>query len=185
MKDAIVDENITVDNARAVHEDSAFGGDGNVEERALERRHAGVAKECAVHDCAGNDVVLQDIDKLASGKAWDGARDSLESGVVRREDGDVGTSIKSANEVSLSGCARESSEPCFEQSVRRAERDGEDRVDDMDDAVIELDVSCRNRTDGFQTRSHDGVAFCIEADRGDLATADVGAQVALGEEWDL
>lgn len=69
-----------------------------------------------------------------------GGGEALEGVVVGAEDGDVGGGFEGGDEVGLRGGAGEGGEVACDQSFGDAERDEEEFVDDVDYAVVKLEV---------------------------------------------
>ena len=141
VEDAVRDQDVGVDDAGVVDEYRAFLVDGDRQLFVRESRELGVVAEGgAVADSALHDVVLQNLGQLLVGDVGAGSGELLEGIVVRAEDCHVRKLFEGRDEVCRGGCACKSSEVAGNQGSGDAERDQEEFVDDVDDAVVELDV---------------------------------------------
>lgn len=142
MQDAVLDEDVGVDDAGGVDEHGAVGGDGDFELFAVgEGREFGVvAQRGAVADCALDDVVLKDLGELGGADVARATGDSLEGVVVGAENCYIRKVFERSDEAGLRCCAGEGGEVAGDQRGGDAEGDGQESVDDVDYAVVEFEV---------------------------------------------
>lgn len=127
MQDAVLDKDISIDDAGGVGEDGAVGGNSDRELFAVHSRQGGVVGQGrAIADRALHDVVLQDRSELVVGDSSVGTASSeaLEGVVVRAEDCYVGKAFESRDEVGLNSSASKSGEVAKDKGFGQAERDG-------------------------------------------------------------
>ena len=141
VEDAVRDQDVGVDDAGVVDEHGALLVDGDGQLFARESREAGVVAEGgAVAYGALHNVILQDLGQLLVGDVGSGCGELLEGVVVWAEDRHVRELFEGCNEVCCGCGAGECGEVAGDQSGGDAERDQEEFVDDVDDAVVEFDV---------------------------------------------
>lgn len=152
MDDAAGDEDVRGDDARAVDEDGiAVDGDGDFATLdGLE--FLAVGKAGAVSWGGGDDgMVGEDLGDLVGGEATETGTDGLESGVGGSEDGHVAERVDGLVELGGEEGAAEGGEAGNLEDVGGWLGNGEDGVDDVDDAAGEGDIlhdirraSCRS-----------------------------------------
>ena len=141
VQHAVRDQDVGVDDAGVVDEHGALLVDGDGQLFARESREAGVVAEGgAVAYGALHNVILQDLGQLLVGDVGSGCGELLEGVVVWAEDRHVRELFEGCNEVCCGCGAGECGEVAGDQSGGDAERDQEEFVDDVDDAVVEFDV---------------------------------------------
>ena len=139
MQDTIGQQDIGGDDAGAVDEDFAVDdGDGHVV--AAKGGDGAVGQRAAVSDCAIDDVVLQNCGSLFGGEVGEDRADVLESGVVRSENGQVGSGVDGFSEVGCVDSTEEGAEPGFLSNSADVRRDGEETVDNVDNSAVEGNV---------------------------------------------
>lgn len=138
VHDAVGDEDISQHDLGIVDVNVAVA-DRDVDGLAGEGLDGRVGEGRAVGDCAGDDVVLQDGGEVFLRDVVEGAEGG-EGVVVGGEDCDVLGGEEGVDEVGGGGGAREGGQVGGGGGVDDVLGDGEDGVDDVDDAAGELDV---------------------------------------------
>lgn len=139
MQDTVGDQDVSGDDAGAVHEDFAVDdGDGDV--AAAEGGDGAIGQRAAVGDGAVNDVVLQDGSSLLGSEVAQGRADVLKRSVVGSEDGQVGCGVDSFGEVGGVDSTQESTQTSFLGDHADVRGNGEEAIDDMDHTTVECDV---------------------------------------------
>ena len=140
MNHTVGDKNVGVDDTSGINEDGAVVGDGDLDVLAVESGQAGVAEGGAVADGALDDVVLQNLRELVVCDVGGAAGNPLESIVVGAEDGDVRQVFERGYKVCLGSGSGKCSEIAGDESLRDAEWDEQQLVNDVDDTVVKFDV---------------------------------------------
>lgn len=140
MQHSIGNEHVGIDHPGKICEDGAVVSDDDLQIVALQGGQASVAQNCAVTDCALHDVILKDVSELPVRDSSAAICKCLEGVVVWAEDGDVRKLLQCRHYAGLSGCASESGEVATDESLGDTQWDGQKLVDDVNDAVVELDV---------------------------------------------
>jgi hypothetical protein len=141
VQDAVLDQDVSVDDASGVDENRAVGADGDVELFAVESGEFGVVFQGgAVADGACDDVVLEDGGEFFVGGGEVCGGEALEGVVVGAEDCDVGGVFEGRDEFCLGCGAGEGGEVAGDEGFGDAEGDEEEFVDDVDYAVVEGEV---------------------------------------------
>jgi hypothetical protein len=139
MDNTVGNENIGSNDARAVNEDTAtVDGDGQVLAiQSLE--HGAVLQTGAVARFRSNDrMVGENILDLVGSEAGESATDSLERGVVWREDGDVRGGVNGAEERGCVKGTTERAQTSSGESVGSHQGQSKDRIDDVNDTSSEV-----------------------------------------------
>lgn len=139
MQDAVLEEDVCVNDASAVDEDLAVG-DRDCQVSAAEGGHGAVGERAGVSDGAVDGMVLEDAGGLFDGEVAEGGADVLECGIVGREDGEVWCRVDGRGEVCSFDGAEEGGEVRFCGCGGDVGWNGEDAVDDVDDTAGEVEV---------------------------------------------
>ena len=139
MQDTVCEQDVSCDDAGAVHEYFAVDdGDGHI--AAAESGDCAVGQRAAVGNGSVDDVVLKDGSSLLGGEVAQSRADVLECSVVGCKDRQVGCSVDGFCQVGGVDCTEEGTETSFLSGDTDIGRDGEKAVDDVDDTAVESDV---------------------------------------------
>jgi hypothetical protein len=139
MDNTVGNENIGSNDARAVNEDTATV-DGDSQVLAVQSlEHGAILQARAVAGLHSNDRMIgENVLDLVGSEASESATDSLERGVVWRENGDVRGGVNGAEE---GGCVKgttERAQTSSGESVGSHQGQSKDRVDDVNDTSGEI-----------------------------------------------
>jgi hypothetical protein len=103
-------------------------------------KNSSVPQASAVTDSTLDDVVGQNIGHICGAEVGKSGTDGLESGVGRREDGNITEVVDGVDEVSGSEGAGQRSQTSGESGVGRLLGERKDAVDDVDHTAGEVNV---------------------------------------------
>jgi hypothetical protein len=133
-------KNIRSNNTGTVDEHlSVSDGDGQIS-AVSSLEGTSVSQRAAVADCAGDNVVGKHAGDLLSGEVGKTGTDSLESGVVGGEDGNILGGVDGVDKVGSVESTGERSQSCGKSSLRGGLWQSKDSVDDVDNTAGEVNI---------------------------------------------
>lgn len=139
MNDTTADEEVGVDDASGVDKDGSVDN-GDVDLLSRHGGDAGVGEGARICHSPVDDVVFQDVSKVGHGEVAQ-TRGNVEEGRIgRREDGHVFGIVNGGGQIGGRECADKRRQVCSFGDSGCGGRDGEKRVDDVNDTAGEVEV---------------------------------------------